>query len=317
MTFSQVKTKLTTAKAFPDGADDSTKSGILSEALERLINSGRWKGTQQRAAFKLQADGSLTLPRQYASIQGVRLDGRARQIASKWYEFLPGTTALTQYTQTFQDLGDGYATFADLPGNSYLKVTCADNDGNVTVFGLDENGDAIFQDTGDRGVSLSFDGANSSPHEFSKVLAVIKPTTTRTAQLIAVNPTTAVETVIGIYEPGETEPSYHRYQIRDAESWSAETLAAATVETLCELRFIEYSDNDVIFTSNLGALKNAVLGIHYENQAESGRSEFHFNRAYKLLNDELKRFRSDSEAGAIRIVAQGGFGASGMHRQPI
>jgi hypothetical protein len=287
---------------------------IINNACERLINGGRWKGTQDHLVFQVNHTGLLTLPRQYMTVLGIKVDAYARQLANQWYELLPGTGDRSQLSSYVRDEGDGYCIFGDVGsfGPVALKAVCEGFDPEqhtIRVQGIDEEGQEIFDSNGERGVELTFNGAASAVL-FTQITGVIKPPTNAIAKLVSAS-SNGEQWVIGLYEPGELRPCYRRYFVPEAAG--ARGLKSVMVTALCQRRHVEATHpNDLLFTANIGALQNAVLGLHYEEHGDGSRAEYHFNKAVSLLNDELKRFRPPSELGTVRINAFGGFGSEGL-----
>jgi hypothetical protein len=259
------------------------------------------------------------------TVLGIKVDAYARQLANQWYELLPGTSDFCNLSNYIRDEGDGYCTFGDIgrwhhqcgqydrvPMPVTLKATCDEFDADqatMRVQGIDDQGQEIFDSNGQRGIELTFNGPTSTV-QFTEVTGVIKPPTNSFAKLVSID-SDGLSMVVGLYEPGELRPCYRRYYVPEAAG--ARGLKSVTVTALCQRRHVEVTQpNDLLFTANIGALQNSVLGLHYEEHGDSTRAEFHFNKAIGLLNDELKRFRPPSELGSVRINAFGGFGGQDL-----
>ncbi|MBA3650066.1 MAG: hypothetical protein H0W66_00955, partial [Chthoniobacterales bacterium] len=223
------------------------------------------------------------------------------------YTYLQGTSDITQFSQTVQDQGDGYATFANPSAPAKLRVTStgAPTSGagsTVEVHGYDANGAEVWNGA-QRGASLTFGAPKALPY-FSVVRELIKPVTTQTTFLLA-GYDDGTEEIIGIYEPGETTPSYRRYFIPDAATSDFSQLNVNTATAIVQRRHVDLiADNDVCPIGNFGAMKHLVLAVHWTNQADEDRAAVHLNSAYRMLNDELRRLRPASEIGLIRVNAR-------------
>lgn len=315
-TFAALISALAAARAFPADLDAAGQKAVTNEALERIINSGRFNGTEGRLAVTVNSSGEMTLPRGWKTVTGVKVNGWVRNLASPWYDFLPGTDELSQWSTNVVDEGTGFPTFSlptalvtDAGGvqsvqrvPAKLRITCAGASGTVEVHGQDVDGAEVYTGT-QRGTVLTFNAAKAAPY-FYNITAVIKPVTTAVAYLYACYDD-STEEIIGVYQPGETVPNYRRYLVGEAANRDPNDLEAVAVEIKARREHIDLvADNDVCPISNFGGLKNAVLSVTYENEGEGTRSDGHFNKALKLLNDELKLLRPPSEIGAIRVNAQ-------------
>lgn len=304
-TFSELLTDLAVAKAFSPDLDTVGQKAVVNEAIERLILSGRWLGTQQKIAVHVDSTGVLTLPRHYLTLLGVRVNGESRDLTSKWWTFLQYSTATNQFGfDNVQDEGIGFAIFADPTEAVQLKIsTTTSETDTVRVQGEDEDGDTIYTSSdGSSGFNLTLNDANWSTQSVTTISAVEMPVTNSPKTLTALYDDDVTTQVLGVYEPGETNPFYRRYLVSEATLLSD----PASVEAICQLQFTKLvSDSDVVRPSHLGAIKNACLHVHYENEGEEERSAFHFETALKLLNAQLRRSIPESEIGAVRIRCVG------------
>lgn len=103
---------------------------ILTEADMRLLLYGRWSWTRKRDTLT-PADGYVTLPADYASILGARVDKVAVDLRAEDYEFIPGGPGEV-------DLGVGSSRLIDQgiddAGFRYYKVAGhLDDDDIVTA----------------------------------------------------------------------------------------------------------------------------------------------------------------------------------------
>lgn len=54
-------------------------------------------------------------------------------------------------------------------------------------------------------------------------------------------------------------------------------------------------DEDVVFVDNLSALKHAMLGLVAEDNADTDRSVFHWNKCWELFDDELRDYHKSAK----------------------
>ncbi len=336
-TFAQLLKKLDDSKAFTPGYDTAGKKAQLNEALEEIVVSGRWDGTEVEVMVQVAGDGLLTLPRELVTCKGTRVNGNVREMASIWYTFLPNTSEISQFSTYIQDHGDRWPVFADMrpsstlpipigpygtmfesppPEPAQLRVVCASETSppQVEVHGLDSNGVDVW--TGSQhGVLLNFNAAIPAPNAgqyFTRITGVILPITDEPATLYACYDD-GTQQAIGYYAPGETVPNYRRYLVQEALSAVAAPGTTTIVNALCQRRHIDLiADNDICIFSNFRAIKCAVRSIHWQGEGDETRQTGEFDRAINLLNKELKRLKAPSEIGAMRISAPF-TGATGLY----
>lgn len=294
--------KLDAAKAFPSDADLSTRKSLVNQACERLILSGRLKSNRHRIAVSVGDTGIWTLPRNYETCLGVRIDGQSYDLASQWYQFLQHVSDgsdLSLYTDVLLDQGFGFCTFADPSGAVRLRLTAGSDTGSARVMGADENGIEIFSG-GEPGFDLAI-GVTSTQKVSGALSQLLLPDTDAIKLLYAVADDNT-QTLIGRYYPGETQPDYRRYHTPTA-------VAGVTnaVDAICQMKHVDATrDNDLLFTSNIGALKNGVQAVHAEDEGDEARYTAKLTEAARLLNRETRLSHPDSERSAVRVTMYGG-----------
>jgi hypothetical protein len=305
-TLYQLTERLEAAGAFPTGLTFVEKRAMVNEALEAAILCGRWNGTQTTITINVAYTGIMTLPRPFLTAKAVRVNGIVRPMASPWYNFLQNTSDTSQWSTNIQDLGDGFCVFKQPKAAAQLRFACSDdNSSTVEVHGKDATGAEIY--TGSpltqRGTLLTFNAAKAAPY-FTTVTEIIKPETKAQGSLYACYDD-GTEEVIGLYDPGETTPSYRAYLVQEVQ---VSTLPSPTTTTpvaaFVQRRHVDLVDNDIVPISNLRAMKNLVRHIHWENEADETRSEKALNAAIAYLNMETKQLRAPGERGGIRVDAQ-------------
>jgi len=269
----------------------------LNLAQERLINSGKWNGTILPVRFH-SPSGMITLPRRFISALAAKwvkddVSGPIK-IRNGWFSYLTPISDLWTasywprygYNQTFfDDLGDGYATFANPTFTSFtIKVeieNANDASNEVVIKGKDQN---------NKDVTVIVTLANptaSIAQVFSRIDFFQKPITNGAINLYAVNGLD--EEQIGAYEATETTASYHRYAVPNNPSIDY-------LDVICKVRFVPcVNDTDEVIVSNLGALKNMLMSLKWEDEGDMDRSEMYFMKAIQLLNGESREVRGGSQ----------------------
>ena len=278
-------------------------NSYLNLAQERLINSGKWNGTILPVRF-YSPSGMITLPRRFISALAAKWNKNTGtdswasgpvKIRNGWFSYLNPISDLWTasywprygYNETFfDDLGEGFATFADSTYDTYtLKVeieNAGDAGESVVVKGKDANNNDVTLE-----VALANPSVTTTQVFKGQVSFFSKPITLGSINLYAVSG--ANQEKIGDYEATETTASYHRYAVPNEPSVNY-------LDVLCKIRFIPcVYDTDEVIVSNLGALKNMLMSLKWEDEGDMDRSEMYFMKALQLLNGESREVRGGSQ----------------------
>ena len=276
-------------------------NSYINLAQERLINSGKWNGTILPIRF-YSPSGMITLPRRFTSAlaakwnkdNGNGIASGPIKIRNGWFTYLTPISDLWTasywprygYNETFfDDLGDGFATFAN-PSFSTFEIKLEienpnDSMNQVVIKGKDQNNNDVTLN-----VTL-VDPEIIVNQVFSSITFFQKPITNGAINLYAING--ANEEKIGAYEATETTASYHRYAVPNEPTIDY-------LDVLCKIRFVPcVYDTDEVIVSNLGALKNMLTSLRFEDEADLDRSEMFFMKALQLLNGESREIRGGSQ----------------------
>lgn len=274
----------------------------LNLAQERLINSGKWNGTILPVKF-YSPNGMITLPRRFVSALAAKWNknngngGNASgpiKIRNGWFTYLTPNSDLCSasywvrhgYNETFfNDLGDGFATFANPTYETFtLNVeieNSSDASKEVIIKGKDIN------DT-DLTIRVVLNNPNTNiVHVFKSITFFQKPITSGAINLYAISGVN--EEKVGAYEATETTASYHRYAVPNEPTIDH-------LDVLCKIRFVPcVYDTDEVIVSNIGALKNMLTSLRFEDEADLERSEMFFMKSLQLLNGESREIRGGSQ----------------------
>lgn len=267
---------------------------------EEFATHVQHKSSIERVAFTVTS-GLLTLPRQYFGCLGITNNDVALRIWNQWWEFVAsGPGAQTRVWSAAEDLGDGFVTFKDLADvdedGCYIKVvsdTTEVTTERMLLKGTDENGELLRTGTGGdqiygEEVDVEDGSGNWTTTKFKSLTQIVKPVTHGRVRLYASATSGAVSpTAVAILEPDETNPCLRRYRVpRDDDS-----TVTTTVEALCQLRsVILEKDDDILPISNLSALRDGLLSLHYKDQNDGVRAEELMQSAMRLLRNEHRRF---------------------------
>lgn len=293
-------------------ADSNYRTAWISAVCARFFTVGKWAGTTTRwkgvdtavnfAVFEDAFGGRyFTLPRNLLCILAAgagNADGslQARfgtsRIRGPWFEFSNAGWGIGDAVagSGFQDAGDGFTCFRDLPDTSYLRVKTEVAEtalAEMLFRGLDENEEPIHTGTG----SASYEGVKlvigaglttTTTQQFSSIPSLIKkPVTYGPVRLYAVSVADATETLIGLYDPGDTAPGLRRYRIAGQSD-------ATTVHAMCKRRHVPaVADADEIIPSNINAIELGLHGRRYDLANDPQTAAQYWNDAFALLNAEL------------------------------
>lgn len=286
-------------KAFPVDSDITEQKGLINEALEKVIWSGRWNGTQDTLHITL-SNNALTLPRNWETVLGIRVGGYVRDLAGPWFGYIQGCSDPANWSMNIQDQGDNFCTFAQPSAPAQLRVTSTGSTASCEIHGFDEDNKEIWTTT-QRGITCNI-GDLATGAEFSRISEVILPITTQKKKLWAIyGGDDPGKELMGEYEPGETVAQYRQYLVPEA----VDNDNLPGIVARCQRRHIDLvADNDICPISNIGAIKRAIASIHWDNEGDEKRSEKHFDNCIQMLNDELRRMHPPTEVAAMRVNAR-------------
>lgn len=221
-----VKDFYSQARAMFSGCDEPTIFARLTDAIKLLAN----KGITDSLISELElcvCNGCVTLPRDVGTVLGIDVCGQPTLIQDQWFKYHingPGARSggpcgvITEMGQV--------CTFRDPSEAAYLvaEVTsAADNNKKLRVFATRaDNGRKIFTE-GPGGVLIEgflvptifgYPQRNPNVPALGRIYRVSKEASKDFIKLYAVNASDGVsQTLIGDYEPAETEPTYRRIRV--------------------------------------------------------------------------------------------------------
>jgi hypothetical protein len=211
----------------------------LNFVIARLLPEVNSKGTKVPARFAVYTDNDgnsvVTLPRELESIlagawqspvqnavPGTFFCGRPLPVRNDWFEFTtsgPGDHVGSDTRRGIIPLNGRFTTFADWNTPLLLRVKLEQTEvaGKIILRGMVGGQKVYSTDSGNNwieGVELLFTNATVTTTQFfdSPPYEIVKTITKGRVQLYTVD-TNAIETLVGYYEPQETNPSYQRYAV--------------------------------------------------------------------------------------------------------
>ncbi len=261
---------------------------FLNQSMERLINSGKYKGIKVKTRFA-SSTGFITLPPNYLSVLGMTYRSCPVPVFGEWHEYVESGPGIIDDAECWggilQDMGDGFCSQLDIDPDSQgvLRIYSASADDGklVRIFGKDVNGDAIFDATGVEGeeVTLAFPYV-ATTNTYSVFNGFQKP---RTKSNVRVKVNGVTEYQIASYLPSETRPRYRRYKTGTTEE---------AIEVLCQRRYFPVSaETDWVTPGNLGAHKNMIIALKNESENQGDLYLQFKATALSLLDDEARASR--------------------------
>lgn len=199
------------------------------------------------------------------------------------------------------DLGDTFCTYFDLPGAGKLFLQCPANLSGAaqTLFvqGLDQNGNPASES-----MDLTILGVTST-NTYSAIAGLTKSAgINTTASLYWING--GANTLIGLYQGNDINPRVRRYYI------CPNTTDTAILAIKVRARFIPVSaGTDLITPGMIGALKNGLLSLAFENSGDETRKQFHWGEMLRILNGELAQYLGDAQMGTFQLDSGTSLGA--------
>lgn len=286
----------------------------LNRVYERVLANGKFLGSMQRLAISAPY-GQLTLPRQFKTVEGVKVNGNTFDIANYWYEFLPGRDCRGYSLNAIRDLGDGWAVMhlpqQDPPADPTTPVQEFPTGGTITV----THGDVAEH-------PITFEGLDATGQVIDKLTIPIKNTPiacpfSRITRIhkdldkdyfpitVTFTDADAVNTVIAIMEPGEEETYYRRYMIDTLKCNTTISVAA-----LCKRRHVEITrDDDIVPLTNISGIEKCLDALQYEDENDLTLAGQYWNQGIKIFNDDLNDANNAASFPVIRFKYPG-------HTQP-
>lgn len=307
--------------------ESSKQTKWINSVCAKMFAVGKWKGTTMKwrgidtavnfAIFNdIWGGRYMTLPRNLLSILAAgggntagSLQARfsTQPIRGPWHEFGNAGWGIGDAVagSGFQDAGDGFTCFRDLPGVSFLRVkteVAEAIDAEMLFRGLDENEEEIYTGVG----SSSYEGVKlvigaglttTTSQKFSIIPTLIKkPVTYGPVRLYAVDVDSGNETLIGLYDPGDTAPGFRRYRISCQSD-------STTVHAMCKRRHIPaVALADEVIPGNVAALESGLQGRRFETSNDHDAAQQYWTDAFAILNSEI----AEDNGGATPTWLQSG-----------
>lgn len=213
----------------------------VNQVISRFLPEGNFKGTKDRVRFAVYQNAAgesiVTLPRELENILGGAYEpacnpdipdnqrgcgGIPIPVRNSWYEFSaagPGDEFGSDARRGIIALEGSFTTFADWNESMRMRVKLEvdESPGGKMIFRGTLAGNKIWSTINGRwteGFDLDFTNATVTSTQAidTPPYQIIKPVTKGRIRLYAVD-VDDNETLVGYYEPDETNPSYARFKV--------------------------------------------------------------------------------------------------------
>lgn len=302
-------------------ASASQSARDINAAIAWVFQNDKWLGSMQEAVFTIYDNEQITLPRDIRTIEASVLQGTGDQfrqwvpmnVASEWYQWIPGGGGFVSNppwnTSALTSLGEGFVFFRELPSTGHIKIynVTTESAGTINIRGYDSTGAKVYTGVGaarieGENVAQPTTAATSVTTSTTwgsgnSVYAIIKPTTNGILKFYHVA-ADLTETLIGSYEPGETNPNYRRYLVpRYCISNDNRQVVGR-----CKRNQVDVVvDNDQIIPGNLQALEMALMALYFRRKADIQLATQYLSMAVDQLNQEVEEFNAEQSWPTLQI----------------
>ena len=285
--------------------DQTTIFQGITDAVRRLANKSIIDPSV--ASMDICAyDGCITLPSDVGTILTVNVGGHPTLIRDEWFHsHLNGPGDDECHPCDFTDELGMHCTLKEPSAPVYLVCeldSAADNNKQVRVFGWDVDGKRIWTPDANGNMQDGFlvptiygnpTRTNAAP-PIARFDRIHKDPTNGFIKLTAVDQNTLQgHTLIGYYQPNETDPKYRRIRVK-GQSWVRVRYKKANPNVT--------SMNDWVPVDNYEALGQFLKAVKYSSLDRNDLSEAAEAVGEKLINDEAQAKRPKNVLSGPQII---------------
>ncbi len=293
--------------AIIDEAKDVLGKCSLDYCFKRITDAVRLANNQGKFDISLAqmdicvCDGCVTLPYDVATVLAVNNGGFPTLLRDQWFQFHANGTGTTCYIPwNYTDEAGPVVTFKDpsAPVKLVAEVENAlDSNKELRVFGWDENGKRIYTE-GANGILedgflvptvYGFAVPNPSAPDIARIDRIQKALTNGFVRLIAVDSATlATHTLVGYYQPWETDPRYRRVRVSN-RTWIRIKYRRKDLEVR--------SSSDWINIENREALLMLLKAVKFRLDNQIDQAKGFEIEGIRLLSNEAEALRPPAVNG--------------------
>lgn len=299
----------------------------VNTATRMLMRRGDWWETVI-PIYVCVFNGCICWPRYVGQVRRVNMCNAQIPVRNLWYQFMVGTnTGCGNWGNLSGNNGwwgrevklqqDGTSpVLQDIMGEGRLVrvyTRCnADYGKTLTIFGTDNNGQALMTDNGDgtwsEGIVLTLQQPFASSTIFVRHIdRVLRDATQCPVDMYAYNATTNLLEELAHYEPSETEPSYIKTRLQMHWPWLPSAVPGSAccstqrgVLALVKLRFIPVKNpTDLLLVPNIDMIKYAIQASLAQDKGDIAKAASYLAQAVKEGNLELNDNVPDDQFAAI------------------
>lgn len=305
MTFAQAKAS-NIANVSGVAAESDQFKAYLNEAVQRLMTRGDFMGLVVPVCVCIKR-GCVVFPRYVSVIREAKTCSGHLNIKNLWYEFVErswydGLFGDVWNEATCQNnmLAKGRVPTHNTVMGAARKIraypqVAQDFGKMLTIFGTDNSGQPLMHrdSNGDwrEGIVLTLQTPYAESEGYvSSIDRVVKDVTQKPVTLWAYNTTDSVLEDLAVYDPGETNPSFARYQINTPSYKDADgNEKFRSVTALVKLNYVPVEfDTDLVLIDNMAALKLMIQGIKAEEAGDDQLAESKIIKAVRELNHQIQ-----------------------------
>lgn len=282
---------------------------LLNEGIQDLMRRGDIAGTVI-PIHVCASRGCVVFNRYVGQVRRINLCRYPTPIKNFWTDYLNPSDTMWQSNcgSSCRITAGGWTpVFQDIMGEDRLvrafPSVQADVGKTVTIFGTDNNGqplmhresDGLWYDGWPITLAIPYgvttDGAHAGPLPVRHIDRIVLGDMNGIVRLYAFNTVTSLLEALGEYMPGETVPSYQRYNIGAGSCCGPLTGCGGTftVLALVKLRFIPVArDTDLVLVNNLSALKKYMQSVKFGEAGDDVNATKYELKAIRELNLQLK-----------------------------
>lgn len=272
----------------PDGEFKNS----LNQVLSRIYNMGTYRDLTIQYSLPV-VDNCITLPDEADAVLHTIVDNQPVPVRSLWHDFKSVGMGVGASDLTWGLVDAGFHPLKRLiqTATNTLHIVPSDQSPTRTNFNpADGELVAITATDGDKIYASTTDSVsdNDVPLTFTaNINSVISIQFDGLTDWYDIRTTAAdPDTTIATVGPDSGVTRYRRFRLNRS------TNGLTTVHVLCKRAFQPIrNDSDIVYVSNIGALKHGLLGRLMEDNADIERSEYHWNKCMQLMEEEAATSR--------------------------
>jgi hypothetical protein len=267
----------------------------------RLANN-QLKGDANVAQMDLcVCNGCVTLPADVGTVLAVNVGGRPTLMRDQWFQYhINGSGSENSQPCSYTDELGSVTTFKEPSGPVKLVAeieNALDSNCTLRVFGWDENGKRIYTEGANSvledGILIptvyGYSVPNPDAPSVARIDRIQKSATNGFVKLIAIDPTTlASHTLIGYYQPWETNPNYRRIRVGD-QSWVRMKYKKKDLEVRGSADWINIENREALI------LLLKAVKFRLDNQIDQAKN--YEIEGMRLLSNEIESLRPPAISG--------------------